>query len=138
MSEAAFFERDVLEAFAKYQDTDSGIMLLEAVRRCGQYKITMPPLVYDALCTALQRYHTGEARSLDEAFRAKREKSWNQSGHLNAYRKAWKVFVETRRLHEAGHPIDMELHQIVGEQFAISASTARKYWRQVSKELNTR
>jgi hypothetical protein len=124
--------------FEKFEETGDGIYLLQAIQACGLYRLPIPFNVRYAFSQALQRYTDGKAKTLGEAFYVEREKSWNQTGHLNETKNAWKVYRETLRLHEEERfPLDMELHQLVGDKFGISASTARNYWRKVSKAMGT-
>lgn len=135
-------ENDVQDAHQEYLRTGCGLALLEAIRRCGQYGVPIPRLIYDDYVAVLEKYKSGEARTLDDAFSVSRPESWNQTGARNMSRKvgygvisvAGSVYQEVMR-RPAGVAIDMELFEDIVNKLnlSISASTARKYWQELNK-----
>ena len=136
------FENDINEAFTEYMLTGNGAKLLETIRRCGQYGMPIAPPIYQEFLACLEKYSSGEARTLDEAFSVSRPKGWSQSAKKLASKqigvekisRAGSVILETQNRRLAGEAIDMELFDSIGTKFGISGSTARKYWREFSSK----
>lgn len=135
-------ELDVAAMFEKYEGTGNGIYLLQAIQACGLYRLPIPINIRRALGAVLDRYSSAEARTLDEAFGIKRPKGWNQSSEISKHRdigsgysKAYAIWRAVKQSHEDGSPIDIGLFEGIGADFAVSGSTARKYYREVEKAL---
>ncbi len=138
----SFKQDDVADFMRRYRETGDGLFLLWAIRNCGQYQITIPDDAWRALDDALASYSRAEVRSLDEAFQVNRPKGWNQSSEMskrkrvNGISKAFAIFRRCIELNKTGLPIGMELFDKVGEENAVSGSTARKYYNEVKRELS--
>ncbi len=132
------FENDVNDVFDEYMLSGNGEKLLDAIRRCGQYGMPIPNLIHREFSDCLEKYVSGESRTLDDAFSVKRKKGWNQNAQKLASKqigaqkisRAGSVCLETLKRSKAGEAIDMELFESIAAKFGISGSTARKYWRE--------
>lgn len=133
------FDRDIEYAMAEYDKAGDGVWLFEAIRRCGQYGKKLPERVREPFEDALERYRSGEARTLDEAFGVARPKSWPQSKARTMARKshdgmslAGKVYLAVVIRHrDQKKPIGEELFQEVAAEHNISWPTARNYYLEV-------
>lgn len=128
-------DNDILTAVAKFFSTGDGTWLLEAIRRCAQYRKPIPDILRQPYDDALRRYNSGAARTLDEAFNVSRAKGWNQQKHRLMYRKGWAIYQEVLTAHDAKVPIDLELFESIGKRHHVSGSTARNYYRDVKRSM---
>lgn len=139
------FDADIDSAFDEYRKTGDGMVLFETMRRCVQYGKPFPDDVWAAFMAAVERYHTGAARTLDEAFGVSRPKGWNQPAALSRSQKtelgvsvAGAVYLAVVQRHlNASRAIDMELFDEVGEEYGLGGSTARNMYREVKDLLET-
>jgi hypothetical protein len=69
------FENDVNDVFDEYMLSGNGEKLLDAIRRCGQYGMPIPNLIHREFSDCLEKYVSGESRTLDDAFSVKRKKA---------------------------------------------------------------
>lgn len=145
------FEREVLEALDDFELTGDGLHLLEALRRLCQYRIAAPVDLYLALKEVLERYHSGSASTLDEAFnvsrpryrngpaeRSKRAKAPLTSSDEDKSRFKWlstpgipkivRLFKRAEELSRSGIPIDQGLWDTLADEFHISPSRARDWY----------
>ncbi|HQT01145.1 MAG: hypothetical protein B7Y26_13490 [Hydrogenophilales bacterium 16-64-46] len=135
--EADVFDNDIEDAMTMFYQTKDGQWLLEAIRRSGQYGKPLCARVSEALNGILEKYRSGEARTLDEAFGVSRPGNWSQSAVRARSRKtatgmsvAGAVWHSVISLHMQGRPIDEALFEEVGEKYGVSWSTARNYYRE--------
>lgn len=141
MQPATALEQDVDAFFARYTETGDGLHLLWAIRACAQYKIPMPDCIRRALEDALNRYASGDAWTLDDAFAVSRPKGQHQSTEqfkkrrVNGVSRAFGIYRRVMELHAQGRPIDEELFTLIALEFSISWSTARKYYQEVKREM---
>ncbi|MEW6415962.1 MAG: hypothetical protein AB1482_11980 [Pseudomonadota bacterium] len=133
------FDADIDSAFDEYRKTGNGIVLFETMRRCYQYGKPIPVDVWGAFLSSIEKYHTGAARTLDEAFGVSRPKNWSQPAAQSRSRKtmagvsiAGSVYLAVVHRHlNDSRAIDNELFEEVGALHAVSASTARNMYREV-------
>lgn len=137
----------VADAMLHFYREGDGNWLLEAVRLCEKFDVAMPPLVAEEFIRSLQRYRDWDVKTLDEAFSVSRpiknQKQPAMNGLLSrdvmAQTKPDKVWlaVKNRGYRATGKrvAIDLELFEEIGRPLAISASTARNYYRIAKKVL---
>lgn len=142
---------DVHEALVGYEETDDGLLLLEVFRRAAQYGIPAPPGAYLALTEILERYHSGECRTLDEAFNVKRPPNWKQSAHREkravirwrfpelkykyppGVSKIGRLWLRAKDMQAEGMPTDAALWEALAGEFHVSASRAKEWFYEVER-----
>jgi hypothetical protein len=126
------FQLDIYLSMVQFHKTKDGMWLFEAIRACAQYGEPIPAYVREHFDNALQRYATGEAWSLDDAFQVSRPKNKKQPAHQNKQRYAQAIWLEVRRLHNGGKgmPIDESLFQDIAKRHVLSWSSIRNYYRE--------
>lgn len=137
------FDKDIGDAICKFEQTQDGLWLLEAIRRSIQYGKPIQERVRTLFENALEKYRSSEARTLDEAFGVSRPKSWSQTSAKMKARKARNGYMTTagaiyqsvviRR--SQGRAVDEELFAEIGIEHNVSWSTARKYYQEVKKMI---
>ncbi|HRQ66396.1 MAG TPA: hypothetical protein PKZ76_16290 [Xanthomonadaceae bacterium] len=143
------FEEDVHEAFECFEETDDGLLLLEVFRRAAQYGIPAPTGAYLALKEILERYHSGECRTLDEAFNVTRPSNWKQSAHRRkrsflrwqhsdlkyklppGVSMIGRLWLRAKDMQAEGMPTDAALWEALAAEFHVSASRAKEWFYQV-------
>ena len=130
------FQLDIYLAMVQFHETKDGMWLLEAIRACAQYGEPIPAYVREPYELALQRYASGEARYLEDAFGVSR-KGKSLPAHQNKQRHARAIWLEVRRLHDGGRgmAIGETLFQDIADRRAMSWSTVRNYYREYKKLL---
>lgn len=129
------FEKDIEECQKAFYSGDK-IMLLEAIRRCAQYKIPMPYWVRIEFEKAYFLYVKAGVKELGDAFGLAREKGTHINAENKRIAKAFKVWKRMRELHDNNNQsIDEAMYEQVGGEFSIGASTARDYYRDVEKSI---
>ncbi len=136
---------DVREAFFGYEETGDGLLLLEVFRRAAQYGIPAPPGAYLALKETIERYHSGECKTLDEAFNVKRPPNWKQSAHREkrsflrwqhskrppGVSKIGRLWLRAKDMQAEGMPTDAALWEALADEFHVSASRAKEWFYEV-------
>lgn len=137
-------EKDLQEALQAYLESDDdGLLLLEVIRRAGQYQLPIPDEAHSALSRALVRYHDAESRTLDEALNVSRPKGWSKPAARKRSRMqplglstGTEVYFAALRLHaDHGLPLskDGELWERVGQQFNLSPATAFEIYHEARR-----
>jgi len=140
----AFYD-DVRQDYQDYEDTDDGLLLLKVFYRAAQYGIPAPYDACLALKQILDRYDSGECRTLDEAFNVARPPHWKQPpimeknrvgfGPGGAFTKAGWLWHRAESLRREGMSIGGDLFAILAEEFNVSESRARDWYYEVSNNL---
>lgn len=136
------FDDDVLAEFDEYEETGNGLTLLQVFRRSAQYGIPAPYPAYRALTDILESYHSGEARTLDEAFNVKRPRNWNQSAArersgrskvqaIPGMSKISCLWYRAQALHADGMKKDGALWDALASEFHVSPSRAQQWYYEI-------
>jgi hypothetical protein len=134
------FTADINDLEVNYFRGDKWL-LLEAVRRCGQYGIAWPCWVREAYEAALVRYQDGKARTLDEAFGIERKKGQRMHALATRTRKDYTLISLQTRLYDfveecrkTGAILSEEgAFADAAEKFQISPALVRTIYREVQK-----
>ena len=118
---------DIQDAINEWKKGDN-LMLFEAIRRCGQYGVLLPPELTQALAEGIRKYDVGFEKDFGDAFGVTRPKGF----YLNAYKKKnhlpYQVKKRVAELQGNGESIDDQLFEIIGREFGISKTTASNYY----------
>lgn len=144
---------DVQEAMDQYEEDQAGngLLLLEVFRRAAQYRVPVPTDAYLALNEVLERYHSGECKTLDEAFNVKRPPNWKQSAHREkrsflrwqssdlryksppGVSKIGRLWLRAKDLQAEGMPTDGALWEALAAEFHVSPARAREWFYEVER-----
>ncbi len=135
----SIFHDDVREALFEYERTEDGLLLLEVFRRAAQYGIPVPPDAYLALNGVLDRYQSGECKTLDEAFNVKRPQNWKQPAtqakrqiDRTGMSRIGRLWHRGKELQAAGiMPTDNALWEALAAEFYVSPSRAKNWFYEV-------
>jgi HD-like signal output (HDOD) protein len=118
----------VIEERRKQFEAGQDWALLDAVDFCARAGMAMPTWLANAFCERYMAYHLFKAKTLDQAFGAKRPKH-TQIGALA--KREWlkpRVVYEVLRLRKDNVPFGEELFERVGEKLGIGKTLANEIY----------
>lgn len=121
---------DFLERYRERFEAGDPLALFDAIKVCGENRITLPHWLVCGFSDAYDKVITFEVRSLDEAFGQPHPKGANMKALRNRRKLAWRVYnavTQARaqaRQNGRAVPIDEWLFAAVGEEFEIGKTLA--------------
>lgn len=140
------FREDVAALMHDYLEGSNpgeGLLLLEVFRLAARYGVPAP---YDALVeleSILERYRTGECRTLDEAFDVRRPGNWKQPAQVaksktcNGMSNISVLWYRAKALQRGGMGTGDELWHALGDEFHVSPSRAKNWYYEIEDILRS-
>lgn len=129
----------LMHAYLEGAESGSGLLLLEVFLAAARFGVPAPYDAFMELNDALERYRTGECRSLDEALAVHRPSNWKQPAQQAKARKingmsqiSW-LWHRGQSLKRQGMGVGQELWQVLGEEFNLSPSRAKDWFYEVER-----